>query len=302
MMSSGNSGKAETIMKTEKIYSQALHKLAYWLGLDCARMAQRSATVPISRRTGIILAQSNRLNHPRERFDFSHRSFGFTLIELLVVIAVIAILASLLLPALSGAKEKAKRMICVNNERQIGIACLLYVDSDDQFMPPGEISAPGVNVNGYVTWDQLLLPYGVPTNSLVCPDQRDGTNASSRHYWVNANVDDRYKSYGQSRQTGIMLYGLSIRQATIKNPADTVALTEIRLQSAAYAAGGTSYPGGIWGSMLLAQEDANILQYIHMKHEVVTFCDGHVEALSSNVLTASQLALFYRDRSQIKQQ
>ena len=93
---------------------------------------------------------------------------GFTLIELLVVIAIIAMLASLLLPALVTAREFGRKIKCVSNLRQIGMAALMYAADNGDYLP---------FVDQTQVWD-VLLPTYVDSRITDCPSDRTRLNSN----------------------------------------------------------------------------------------------------------------------------
>lgn len=118
--------------------------------------------------------------HKQKKYTGSDRFF--TLIELLVVIAIIAILASILLPTLSRARETAKSISCVNNIKQLGISMNSYINDNDEYLPASIISYNGtyqiwgvtLAAGGYVS--AQATGYNPAIKSLLCPGSTVTTN------------------------------------------------------------------------------------------------------------------------------
>ncbi len=111
-----------------------------------------------------------------ESTDTRYTRRGFTLIELLVVIAIIAILAAILFPVFSKAREKARQTQCQNNQRQIALAILMYAQEHEETLPSAGTVWQQIKMSSALSANTALIQSGAASTALKCPNKTTVAN------------------------------------------------------------------------------------------------------------------------------
>jgi prepilin-type processing-associated H-X9-DG protein/prepilin-type N-terminal cleavage/methylation domain-containing protein len=210
-----------------------------------------------------------------------HNQDGLTMIELILVIVIIGILAALLLPALSQAKNRAQRMQCVGNLRQLGIGLQVILSSDHSY----PLLIGGTNGDG--SWIGQLAIEGLGVSQPMTNYIYTGVWHCPSAMWIKPDTNILPICYGynfgglvsnESADDNLGLGGrpssqTPVRDSEVTSPADMIAVGDIFMQRLS----------------LTREPNYAQLLAVYQRHQGksnVVFCDGHVESPSLQFLFA----------------
>ena len=110
--------------------------------------------------------------------------------QLLLVVAVLLVLFLALFPAFPRSHHRARQVACMSNEKQLGLGLLQYVQDNDNLLPVGMKTAPGLQTRTGLGWARQIFPYVKSDNTFRCPE--DASDSGTVSYGYNSNFGYLY--------------------------------------------------------------------------------------------------------------